>query len=74
MKEEAQSLPAAPLAVSILDASRIVGMSRGQFYRVFLDTQRIKAIHSGKRDRVIDMSELRAAYDVWKAETRDAQE
>lgn len=59
-----------PFAVSIHEAARIVGMSRSQFYRVYLEPQRIRPIPNGRRRQMIDMEELRRAYAEYKAETR----
>ena len=61
------------LAVDIGEAADIVGLSKGQFRRVFLDgpTPRIRSIRTGKRDRVIDLAELRAAYEAYKSEARE---
>ncbi|HEV8364601.1 MAG TPA: hypothetical protein VGQ52_13895 [Gemmatimonadaceae bacterium] len=59
-----------PWAFSIPDAARMVGMSTSQFRRVFLDTGRLRSIPSGIRDRVIDASELHAAWEQFKAEKR----
>lgn len=58
------------LAVQIPEAARIVGLSRTQFYRLFLNTGRLRTIPTGKRDRVIDRGELEAAYRAYIAEQR----
>lgn len=59
-------------AVCIKDAATIVGMSTGQFRRVFLDGSPplLKSIHSGKRDRIIDLGELHAAYESYRNSKR----
>jgi hypothetical protein len=67
------SLAAEPLAVPVAEAARIVGLSRSQFYRVYIDSGRIKTIRTGKRDRVIDVPELKAAYAAFVIEERAAQ-
>lgn len=51
-----------PLAVDIATAARMVGVSRAQFYRIYLRPGRLRSIRTGGRDRVIDVAELRAAY------------
>jgi len=57
-----------PLAVDINTGAQVVGMSRSQFYRVFLDTGRVKTMKTGKRDRTIDYAELETAYTAYRAE------
>ena len=63
-----------PLAVSIGDAAQHVGLSRGQFYREFLKTDppRVQAVKSGKRDRIVLVNELEAAFTKYVAEKRGA--
>lgn len=61
-----------PIAVPILEAAKMIGLSRRQFYRVFLDTKRILPIKTGIRDRVVDVTELRSAYEKFKAESRNS--
>lgn len=58
------------LALCIADAARAVGLSRGQFYRVYLNPKRVTAIATGRRDRVVDVAELRKAYEAYVAEQR----
>ena len=62
-------------AVSLKDASNIVGMSTGQFRRVFLDgpTPLLQSIRSGKRDRIIDLEELNAVYEQYRDSKRRDQ-
>ena len=59
-----------PMAVDIATAARMVGISRAQFYRLYLTPGRIRAIKTGGRDRVIDVAELRAAYAALVADLR----
>ncbi len=54
--------PAHPLAVDIQTAAGLVGVSRAQFYRLYLKSGKLRAIKTGGRDRVIDYGELTAAY------------
>lgn len=58
-----------PLAVTIDDAARMVGLSRSQFYRLYLDGGRLKSVPKGRR-RMIDVKELRSAYEQYVAEVR----
>jgi hypothetical protein len=48
--------------MDITSAATAVGMSRAQFYRLYLKPGRLRAIKTGGRDRVIDVEELKAAY------------
>lgn len=66
------SVVLSPLALSIAEAARHVGLSRGQFYREFLQTDppRVQAVHSGKRDRIVPLDELEAAFTQYLAEKR----
>jgi hypothetical protein len=59
-----------PLAVPILQAAQHVGLSRGQFYRVFLKPGRGKAIPTGKRDRIVLVDEIEAPFDKYVMEQR----
>ncbi len=63
-----------PLAVPIAEAAKHVGLSRGQFYREYLNTvpPRVKAVPTGKRDRIILVDELEAAFARYVAEKRAA--
>jgi hypothetical protein len=61
---------ASPLAVPIREAAQHVGLSRGQFYREFLTPGRVKAIATGKRDRIVLVAELEAAFVKYIAEKR----
>jgi ACT domain-containing protein len=56
------------LAVDISAAAQMVGLSRAQFYKLYLDPKRVCSIQTGKRDRVIDVGELRAAYEALRDE------
>jgi hypothetical protein len=61
-----------PLAVPIAEAAKHVGLSRGQFYREFLKSNppRVAAVPTGKRDRIILVDELEAAFARYVAEKR----
>jgi transposase-like protein len=48
--------------MDITNAAAAVGMSRAQFYRLYLKSGRLRAIKTGGRDRVIDVEELKAAH------------
>jgi predicted DNA-binding transcriptional regulator AlpA len=50
------------LAMDIATAAATVGLSRAQFYRLYLKPGRLRAIKTGGRDRVIDYEELVTAY------------
>lgn len=64
-----------PLAVSISEAARMVGLSRTMFYREYIDSGRIVAIPKGRRRRLIDVAELRSAYQKYITEARgDAEQ
>jgi excisionase family DNA binding protein len=56
------------LALDIKDAAAAVGVSRAQFYRLYLKSGRIKAVMTGGRDRVIDYGELQRAYAALRDE------
>jgi hypothetical protein len=62
-----------PLAVDIATAARMVGISRAQFYRLYLTPGRVRAIKTGGRDRVIDVAELRGAYAALVADLRASE-
>ncbi len=64
MKSESSetATPQKPLAVDIQTAAGLVGVSRAQFYRLYLKSGKLRAIKTGGRDRVIDYGELTAAY------------
>jgi len=62
------SAPPAPLALDIKAAAAVVGLSRAQFYRLYINSGRVRAIKTGARDRVIDYEELQAAYKKLRAE------
>lgn len=66
----AENAHVSALAVDIATAARLVGISRAQFYRIYLTPGRLRAIKTGGRDRVIDVQELRAAYAQLVADTR----
>jgi len=57
-------------AVSINDAARMVGMSRSMFYKEFLTSRRVRPICGGLHMRLIDVQELRKAYDGYVIERR----
>jgi hypothetical protein len=61
---------AAPLALPIRKAAEHIGLSRSQFYREFLNPGRVRAVVTGKRDRVVIVSELEAAFARYVAERR----
>lgn len=71
-REHVFSQPA--IAVSIEEAAHMVGISRAQFYRVYLDTGRVVSVRHGRKSRVIDVEELQAAYGKFKQESRAIQE
>lgn len=50
----------------------MVGLSRSQFYREYLDTDRVKTMPKGRgrRRRMIDVKELTSAYEEYKTEAR----
>jgi methylmalonyl-CoA mutase cobalamin-binding subunit len=62
-----------PLAVDIATAAQMVGISRAQFYRLYLTPGRVRALRTGGRDRVIDVGELCAAYELLKRELRASE-
>jgi hypothetical protein len=64
--------PRTPLAINIREAAEHVGLSRGQFYREFLQANppRLKAIPGGKRARIVVLSELEAAFAKYIEEKR----
>lgn len=61
-----------PIAVSIEQAAKMVGLGASKFYEIFLDTGRVRAVEVGRR-RLIVVGELRRAFDLYVAETRAAQ-
>lgn len=68
-RAEVSALKVEPLAVSIEEAARIVGVSRSQFYRLYLNSGRIKTIPMGRR-RMVDVRELHSAYELLAEESR----
>jgi len=72
MKKAAASAQLPPatsvLGMDIQDAANAVGLSRAQFYRLYLKPGRVKAQKTGGRDRVIDYLELKAAYEKLRDE------
>lgn len=49
----------------------MVGLSRSQFYRLYLrDVQRVRPIRKGRKRLLIDVKELRKAYEQYIAEAR----
>jgi excisionase family DNA binding protein len=61
-------LSAPTLGMDIQTAASAVGLSRAQFYRLYLKPGRIRAIKTGGRDRVIDYAELQKAYAALRDE------
>ncbi len=59
-----------PRAISIREAANHVGLSRGQFYREFINANRVTPIKTGKRDRIVLIKELDSAFDQYVAEKR----
>lgn len=57
------------LAITIKEASAAVGMSTAQFRRVFL-SGRLRCVPMGERARVIDVDELRDAYQLYREQAR----
>lgn len=55
-----------PLAVSIEEAARIVGLSLTTFRTQYIDAGLVKSISYGIQGRVIDLQELSGAYQEWK--------
>lgn len=68
--EDTVTIKAEPLAVTIEEAARMVGISRAQFYRLYLDTGRLRTVPKGRRRRMVDVGELRRAYELLVAESR----
>jgi hypothetical protein len=64
----APQLTTSILGMDIKDAAAAVGLSRAQFYRLYLKPGRIRAIKTGGRDRVIDFAELQKAYAALRDE------
>jgi hypothetical protein len=56
-----------PLAVDIATAAQLVGLSRAQFYRLYLNPGLLKSMKTGGRDRIIDYGELLSAYGLMRA-------
>jgi len=61
------------LGVDIQTAARLVGVSRAQFYRLFIKSGKIRPVRTGKRDRVIDYAELTAAWTSLRDQLRAAE-
>ncbi len=59
-----------PLALPIAKAALHIGLSRGQFYREFLTPGRVKAVATGKRDRIVLVDELERAFALYVEEKR----
>lgn len=57
------------LAITITEAATVVGMSTAQFRRVFLNG-RLRSVPMGERARVIDVDELRDAYQLYREQMR----
>jgi hypothetical protein len=70
-KPERVAVQLKPIAIGIRDAATHVGLSRGQFYREFLDTGRVRAVRTGIRDRVVIVAELEAALAAYVTEKRE---
>ena len=62
-----------PLGCSIAQACKTVGMGKGDFYREFIVSGRIKPVKRGKRSRTIVVVELRQAFNNYIAEKRAAE-
>jgi predicted DNA-binding transcriptional regulator AlpA len=69
------TINAEPLEISIDEAARMVGLSRAQFYRDYLDTGRVRTVPKGKggRRRAIVTQELKRAHEQYVAERRAGQ-
>jgi hypothetical protein len=63
--------PNETLSITIDEAARMVGMSRAQFYRLYLDAGRIQTVPLGRRRRMIDVKELRRAYAQYVIDARE---
>lgn len=60
-----------PLEISIEDAARMVGLSRSQFYRDYLDNGRVRTVPKGRgRRRMVVVQELRRAHEQYVTERR----
>lgn len=72
--EVIQSIKAEPLEISIDEAARMVGLSRAQFYRDYLDLGRITTVRKGRgRRRMVIVEELRRAHERYVAERRASE-
>lgn len=72
LEQQAHAQP--KLGVTIAEAAGMLGMSAGHFRRVFLESRRVRSIPMGDRARVIDVAELRDAYERYKHEIRAASD
>ena len=73
MKRAAVTIQAEPFSVSITEAAQMVGLSRTQFYRLYLRAKRVCPIRKGRKRLMIDVKELRKAYEQYVAEARADQ-
>lgn len=65
------SVTVEPFEISIEQAAELVGLSRSQFYRDYLDTGRVRTVPKGRgRRRMIITQELRRAHEQYVAERR----
>lgn len=71
--DELIPIHATPLAVTVPEAARMVGVSRAHFYKLYVDSGRVRPVKQGKRLAVIDVEELRGAYRRLVEEARAAQ-
>jgi len=59
----------AVFAVPLAEAARMVGVTRAKFYSLYVRSGRVRPITQGQ-SRVIDVEELRAAYEQMRDESR----
>jgi ACT domain-containing protein len=65
------TIKAEPLEISIDEAAQMVGLSRAQFYRDYLDVGRVKTVPKGRgRRRMVIVQELRRAHEQYVTERR----
>lgn len=71
MTADSRTIRAEPLEISIAEAAEMVGLSRAQFYRDYLDTGRIRTVPKGRgRHRMVIVQELKRAHEQYVAERR----
>jgi predicted DNA-binding transcriptional regulator AlpA len=73
-KQKRVEFTQAAIAVSISEAAHMVGISRAHFYNLYIGPGRVKPVVMGGHSRVIDVGELRAAYEKIRAETRKTEQ